>query len=293
MAKLTIREKNRDRLYEICEEVVAIGSAPECNVILRDASASKRHCEIRKTKDGYRLVDLETKSGTRVNGEFVNQASLRTGDKVQIGDAAILFEGKSRPAPAHVPHVAERTRRLAEKRSGLPPNAVVGLVISGIALIVLVIVLGFNRRPWENPDEIIMKQAQAMVKTNRHEEALAKLKEIDLLPPDQRTPWVAQMRARTEVEIAGVLQQSNDARAKGKAEREMGEIVRYAYEHPKDVDEINKRLDAWHKSYEKLLSSLGPQVAKYNEIRDRYKERAPVEPPKKEPDPFDELDTEG
>lgn len=269
MAKLTIREKGRDRIYEICEDIVAVGAGSDCNVILKDPSSSKLHCQIRKTKDGYRLVDLETKTGTQVNGEFVNQAALKSGDKIQVGEAVIVFEEKAR-IPLDVPSIGERARRTAAKKSGLPPNAVGGLIVAGVALVVLVLVIGFKNSAKVKPDEIIYNQAMALFDQARYDDALAKIREIDAIPASDWTPWMVTAKPEKENEIRLMIQSAVSRQEKKTCELEMYEIDKFAYTRPIEVDEINRRLDNWHTKYQAIFPEIPVQVDKYNDLRKRF-----------------------
>lgn len=269
MAKLTIREKGRDRIYEICEDIVAVGAGSDCNVIIRDGAASKLHCQIRKTKDGYRVIDLETKSGTQVNGEFVNQAVLASGDRIQVGDAVIVFEEKSR-IPIEAGTVGERARRKTSKKPGLPPNAVGGLLVAGIALVALVIFIGFRNSAKVKQDEIIYNQAMQLFDQARFEEALAKIGEIDSIPRSDWTPWVVTAKPEKENEIRLMLKAGDVMKVKKASELEMYEIDKFAYTRPIEVDEINRRLDNWHTKYSSLFVEIPVQVEKYNDLRNRF-----------------------
>lgn len=91
MARLTIVESGRKRIYDICEDVVRIGSSSDNNIEV--AKASKNHCEIRKTPRGFKLIDLESKLGTAVNGDFINQHVLEQEDKIKVADVVLVFDG--------------------------------------------------------------------------------------------------------------------------------------------------------------------------------------------------------
>ena len=73
--------------------LLVVGSDPTCNVVFTGADVSPIHAELRKGPDGWRIVDLESRAGTRVNGEFVNQRVLRDGDVIDIGGVPLRFEG--------------------------------------------------------------------------------------------------------------------------------------------------------------------------------------------------------
>ncbi len=104
MPNLKIREEGREHLHQIEGESITIGRDPSAGVAIGDAKASKEHCRLERSGARWRVVDLESKNGTRVNGDFRNKAWLEHGDLIQIGGAEIRFgvEGGPRAAGASV-----------------------------------------------------------------------------------------------------------------------------------------------------------------------------------------------
>jgi Protein of unknown function (DUF3662)/FHA domain len=81
-----------DRRYPLSGPVTVIGRSSACDVPLDDASASRRHAEVRRRGGKTVLVDLDSTNGTLVNGRRVREAPLRPGDRITIGTTAIVFE---------------------------------------------------------------------------------------------------------------------------------------------------------------------------------------------------------
>ncbi len=97
--KLIVTEGNRERIHEILESITVIGRGSAAHLHVRDPEASALHCEIRLTPNGFKVVDLESRTGTRLNGRFVNQEMLRHGDEITIGKTVITFSGESATEP--------------------------------------------------------------------------------------------------------------------------------------------------------------------------------------------------
>jgi Nif-specific regulatory protein len=68
-----------------------IGSDPDNHLRLEDPSVSAHHCSIVESSGTYTLRDLETPSGTFVNGIPVTERALRFGDQISVGDSSFLF----------------------------------------------------------------------------------------------------------------------------------------------------------------------------------------------------------
>ncbi len=74
--------------YEIVDSLV-IGRQTECDIVLLDASASRRHTSIRRARSGLVLEDLGSSNGTYLNGKRVGSVELQNGDRVQIGSTIL------------------------------------------------------------------------------------------------------------------------------------------------------------------------------------------------------------
>ena len=78
--------------YKITEDVITIGRSKDNHVVLFDHTASRRHAKVRKTPDGYLLMDLDSHNGTHVNGSRVTSRILRHNDLVEIGTSVLSFQ---------------------------------------------------------------------------------------------------------------------------------------------------------------------------------------------------------
>lgn len=84
--------------------VITFGRSDECDVLLDIPRVSRLHAEIRLEEGNLRLIDKRSSNGTMLNGEPVDFASLRTGDRIEIGSAVIEIReasssGTSRSSP--------------------------------------------------------------------------------------------------------------------------------------------------------------------------------------------------
>ena len=64
---------------------LTLGRSAENAVMIEDPQASRFHCIIERTNDGFLLRDLDSRNGTKVNGKPVKRATLKRGDVVSIG----------------------------------------------------------------------------------------------------------------------------------------------------------------------------------------------------------------
>ena len=78
--------------FVLGDTTITIGRAADADVRLSDTSVSRKHAEVRRTGDGWTIVDLGSTNGTRVNGAPVTDRKLRDGDTITVGDASLRFE---------------------------------------------------------------------------------------------------------------------------------------------------------------------------------------------------------
>jgi len=70
---------------------ITIGRDPESDIFLNDVTVSRAHAVLHLGPDGARLEDVGSLNGTYVNDEIVTDASLSSGDTVQIGRFQMVF----------------------------------------------------------------------------------------------------------------------------------------------------------------------------------------------------------
>jgi hypothetical protein len=70
-----------------------LGRSRDCDVVLDDPNASRRHAEVRPSGGSWIVNDLGSTNGIKVNGLRVDGAqSLKRGDVIEIGTSKVTFE---------------------------------------------------------------------------------------------------------------------------------------------------------------------------------------------------------
>lgn len=90
-AALVVREDDAARTVRLAKEVVTIGRLPDCDVVVKDKGASRRHAQIRTKGGEATLTDLGSTNGTRLNGRTVQTRQLEDGDRITIGSTVLEF----------------------------------------------------------------------------------------------------------------------------------------------------------------------------------------------------------
>jgi pSer/pThr/pTyr-binding forkhead associated (FHA) protein len=78
--------------HELVEELIAIGRAPENTIVIDHPSVSSRHAQLQRSGQTYRLKDLGSTNGTRVNGIPATDTLLRVDDRIRFGAVDARFE---------------------------------------------------------------------------------------------------------------------------------------------------------------------------------------------------------
>lgn len=84
--------------YPLLGAMTVLGRDDTADIVLDDPGISRRHCEVRVTHDGPRLMshlrDLGSTNGTYVNGEGTDATRLADGDVITVGRTEVLFRAR-------------------------------------------------------------------------------------------------------------------------------------------------------------------------------------------------------
>ncbi len=177
MPNLRIRDGGREYTFQIEGEAATVGRGDTNDVDLEDAKASKEHFRIERVGPRWKLVDLESKNGTRVNGEFRNKAWLGHGDVVQIGTAEMRFnlEGAAR-AGREVPPAGAAEGEAGEEEEAPPrryqrkSNALLISALSSLGLLLIILVSIYAGGG--SPNKTVLNEAEKLVEQGRYGDAI-------------------------------------------------------------------------------------------------------------------------
>jgi S1-C subfamily serine protease len=143
----------RGTRIEVTEAELVVGRAEECGLVLRgDAKVSRRHAEFVRDVDGRtRVRDLGSANGIYVNGERTEEAELKGGEQIQIGqtliathrerpvvagDRTVIAEGGALEIPA-TPSAIQRLVVERSRRTTAIAGVAVAIAIAAAAFLVL------------------------------------------------------------------------------------------------------------------------------------------------------------
>lgn len=83
-----------DQVFELSGDVLSVGRADSNQIQITHPSISSNHAELRNEGGDYRLVDLGSTNGSRVNDEKIEETMLRNGDVVMLGNILLFYESE-------------------------------------------------------------------------------------------------------------------------------------------------------------------------------------------------------
>lgn len=84
------------RAIPLSHPPISVGRSLDSDVIIQDASVSRRHAQIAFRHGRWLLRDLNSTHGTLVNGHVIDECVLRAGDTVVFGDVTVHVQSVPR-----------------------------------------------------------------------------------------------------------------------------------------------------------------------------------------------------
>ncbi|MCD4656566.1 MAG: FHA domain-containing protein [Planctomycetes bacterium] len=78
----------------LLKPITTIGRGDEADIHIDESLASRLHCQFEIKAGGLKLVDLESRNGTKVNDEFVNQQYITKDDEILLGSTKIKISSR-------------------------------------------------------------------------------------------------------------------------------------------------------------------------------------------------------
>ncbi|MHC4848155.1 MAG: FHA domain-containing protein [Planctomycetota bacterium] len=136
MPFLKVFTHGEERTVFLGDEPIVFGRGDDVGVLLKDVKVSREHCVIEKDESGqWRVRDLRSGNGTRVNGAAIQAHVLEPEDVVEVGDAKVLFAAEAAAVVVDRP-AAPPPQRPARARVTRPSKS--PYIIGGIAVVGLV-----------------------------------------------------------------------------------------------------------------------------------------------------------
>jgi pSer/pThr/pTyr-binding forkhead associated (FHA) protein len=112
------------REYSFIRSELSIGRTDDNDIAIDHRSLSRNHCKIFRDTDGsWKIIDLQSANGVKVNGEVYAQSSLKFGDVIELGHAKFQFLG-----PGEEPTTGHEKGKTATKKLSMK---LIGILVGG------------------------------------------------------------------------------------------------------------------------------------------------------------------
>jgi pSer/pThr/pTyr-binding forkhead associated (FHA) protein len=88
---VVLRGPNTGARFLLDADEVSTGRHPDSDIFLDDVTVSRTHAKFRRENGKFLVRDVGSLNGTYVNRERIEEATLKTGDEVQIGKFRLVF----------------------------------------------------------------------------------------------------------------------------------------------------------------------------------------------------------
>jgi len=96
--RLDERATGEDQVFIVGDRTVILGRSADCDIVITQESVSRRHARFSRAGEGWKITDLGSKNGVRVNTFKVDEQRLRDGDRIDLGTVRIHVEIGEPPA---------------------------------------------------------------------------------------------------------------------------------------------------------------------------------------------------
>lgn len=119
-ANLVLFKKDgSQKAFSLPSDLTVIGRRHDCDLYIPLMVVSRRHCQLSQNNETVKIRDLDSKSGTFVNGKRISDATLQAGDYITIGPLTFLLQIDGEPKEIKIP---QTTKSQAEKKESAPKS---------------------------------------------------------------------------------------------------------------------------------------------------------------------------
>ncbi len=124
------------REYACIRSEIKIGRGDDNDVAIDHRSLSRNHCKLVLAGGEWKVIDLQSANGIKVNGETYAECALRPGDTLELGHLKFKFLAAGEELPSAAPEDDEKTPLPSPAKSKTPLFIGAGaaaLVVLGVA----------------------------------------------------------------------------------------------------------------------------------------------------------------
>ena len=100
--------------FSLPSNITIVGRRHDCDLCIPLMVVSRRHCQMSLNNESLKVRDLDSRSGTFLNGKRISEAAVQAGDYITIGPLTFLLQIDGEPKKI-VPPQQPKTTPAPEK----------------------------------------------------------------------------------------------------------------------------------------------------------------------------------
>jgi pSer/pThr/pTyr-binding forkhead associated (FHA) protein len=130
------KKDGSQKSFSLPDNTTVIGRRHDCDLCIPLKTVSRRHCQLNQNNETLKIRDLGSRSGTFLNGNKIDETTVKPGDYIRIGPLTFLLQIDGQPEkivppkpakpkqakPKQAPPAIPKGKALAEELSGSFPE---------------------------------------------------------------------------------------------------------------------------------------------------------------------------
>ena len=111
---ILFKKDGSTKSFVLPSNITVIGRRHDCDLCVPLMVVSRRHCQLSQNNETVKIRDLDSKSGTYLNGNRISEATVKAGDYITIGPLTFLLQIDGEPAkivPPQQPKAAPAAKK--------------------------------------------------------------------------------------------------------------------------------------------------------------------------------------
>ena len=97
-ANLVLFKKDgSQKAFSLPSDLTVLGRRHDCDLCIPLSVVSRRHCQLSQNNETVKIRDLDSKTGTFINGKRISDATVQAGDYITIGPLTFLLQIDDEP----------------------------------------------------------------------------------------------------------------------------------------------------------------------------------------------------
>ena len=95
--------------FSLPSNITIVGRRHDCDLCIPLMVVSRRHCQMSLNNESLKVRDLDSRSGTFLNGKRISEAAVQAGDYITIGPLTFLLQIDGEPKKVVPPQQPKTT----------------------------------------------------------------------------------------------------------------------------------------------------------------------------------------